>query len=367
MFLQEEFCREPELPLLDFYLIIINNDCESLKVSVFKALHATISAKEETQSKRLIEAIEMNKSFISHLVQSLHSCESLYSLKWNLIALLSVNIISKDVQNFLFFETQFFLFLQNYLEGQLKELELHSYLVENIKSLCICEQFQDKVSQTFSWLLLKNLFTNLPRFLSEGFSSIVLSYSQIFLLLKNTSQMKIFFSEERIFAQLTFSFLHPKTSLETHAYFLRLVMICVQKEIPLSDFLDHKYTLFKSGFLCKANDRQDALTRMLDHNKIEKSGFSQVKKLPLEQVEISRKKDSMIEKSFKLGSLLTDCFENAVNVGDSVVIGRCLVLFHSFIESKCIVSYLKQKSAFLDGLPEDHLQKVEILKQKLNL
>ena len=344
--------------MLDFYLIIINNNCESLKVAVFKALHAAISAKEEAQSKRLIEAIELNKSFISHLVQSLQVGESLYSLKWNLIALLAVNFASKNVQNFIFFETQFFSILHFYLDGQMKELELHCYLVENIKSLCFSEQFLDKVSQTFSWVLLKNLFKNLQRFLSEGFSKIVLSYAQIFLLLKTTTPMREFLKDDKIFSQLMFSFLNPQCSLDIQVIFLKLMMVCVNKEISFVSYLDSKYTLFNSGFLCKTGEKHDAINKIMGKPKQNLENFSPNQKSV-------KRTSSVVKRTFKLGSLLTDCFENALKIADPVAIERCLILFGHCIDVKCIFTFLRQKHGLLENLSDEYPQKVQFLLKKI--
>jgi hypothetical protein len=352
-------------------LIIINNDCDCLKIAVFKALHAAISAKEEAQSKRLVEAIELNKSFISHLVQSLHSCESLYSLKWNLISLLAVNFVSKNVQNFIFFETEFFSLLHNYLEGPMKELELHSYIVENIKSLCFSEQFLDKVSQTFSWVLLKNLFTNFNRFISEGFSKIILCYAQIFLLLKATSQMRSFLGDPLIFPQLMFSFLNVNCSLEIKVIFLKMMIICVNKEIHFKHYLDIKFILFNTGFFCKSVDKQDIISKMFGKSKISQSQHHFHHKFKenseLNFPSINKKNDSLIKKSFKLGLLLTDCFETAIEQHHSLAIERCLILFGHCFECKSIFSFLRQKTKLLESISEDFPNEVAFLQSKLKI
>lgn len=358
------------MPLLEFYLIIINNHCECLKIAVFKALHAAISAKEEAQSKRLVEAIELNKSFVSHMVESFNSCESVYALKWNLIALLAVNFASKKVQNFIFFETSFFRILKDCLNGPLRELELHFYIVENIKSLCFSEQFLDKVSQTFSEVLLRNLFTNFSRFMSEGFSKIVLCYVQIFLLLKNTSQMRSFLSDPQIFPQLMHFFLNPECTFEIKVIFLKLMIFCVNKDVKFAQSFDVKYTLYHSGFFCPVNEQSETLLRLVANQESKESQLDQSRDKEKENArgqKASGNKDWQVKKSFKLGWLLTNCFEMAHAKNCSLVVERCLVLFGYCLEFKSISGFLKKKINVLDGLTEDFPEKIKFLQSKIKI
>ena len=311
-------------------MCLLKSDCEIVRVAVYKAVYSALYKKEAPPTKRFLQTLEANKSLICCLVESISRPDSAYCVIWGLISILAILLSSKNVQNYIIFETPFFDTLKSLLSGSAMSLELHYYLIENIKSLCNSEQFQEKVAKSFAQTLLESLFQGRSRFVSQNFQKVLVSYSEVIFLLRETNYLGLLIRREAVFAQLALCFLGPNTNEAMQKWFLQVIHFFIEKQVSFIPFLDSKYVLFESGLFCLATER------------------AQVELLLSESAETDK-----VVRSFRLCQLFLETLERAVEREENKIIQLILLLFCHFSASRTLKNFLKQKQDLLHSLSEE--------------